>query len=499
MKISSLKLKNFRSYRDEVEIKFENFTALIGKNDAGKSTILDALDIFFNDIELKEDDINLQAKKKAEKVVITVIFKDLPDTIKVDDSVETRLEEEYLLNDNKELEVIKEFSDKSKKGKVFIKATKYPTNPICQDLLSKKPEELRKIINDNQISNPNLRKNSNSDMRKAILNTFSANLGNAKIDASKIWDNLTKYLPIYIIFKADRENSDKDEEVQDPFKNAISELLEEDKEIQQQLEQVTEKIREKLLDVSNETVKKLEEIDKTVAESLKPRINAKNLKWQNVFKGISITDNNDIAINNRGSGVRRLVLLSFFRAKVERENKNIIYAIEEPETSQHAKNQEKLIKSLKALSEKNQILITTHSSIVVKNLKQEDLRIIVNQDNFKKIIPAEKGLLPYLSLNEINYLVFDDVSEAYHDELYSVLEEDDKKLLKQFRHKKSRKKYKVKNNETNKIEVWNIIQTECIRHQIHHPENTLNERFTQEDLRKSIELMRDFLNNTKDI
>lgn len=46
MKIHSLKLKNFRGYKDELFISFGDLTAFVGRNDVGKSTILEALDIF---------------------------------------------------------------------------------------------------------------------------------------------------------------------------------------------------------------------------------------------------------------------------------------------------------------------------------------------------------------------------------------------------------------------------------------------------------------------
>lgn len=46
MKLHSLKLKNFRGYREETNIVFDDLTVFIGKNDVGKSTILEALDIF---------------------------------------------------------------------------------------------------------------------------------------------------------------------------------------------------------------------------------------------------------------------------------------------------------------------------------------------------------------------------------------------------------------------------------------------------------------------
>ncbi|MEI7510092.1 MAG: AAA family ATPase, partial [Flavobacterium sp.] len=49
MRIKTIKIKNFRSYKDEVEIEFGDLTAFVGKNDIGKSTVLEALDIFFND------------------------------------------------------------------------------------------------------------------------------------------------------------------------------------------------------------------------------------------------------------------------------------------------------------------------------------------------------------------------------------------------------------------------------------------------------------------
>lgn len=112
-----------------------------------------------------------------------------------------------------------------------------------------------------------------------------------------------------------------------------------------------------------------------VANSLNPVIlSASSLKWSDVFKKVSISGDEGIPVNKRGSGVKRLILLNFFRAEAERRiadnaNASIIYAIEEPETSQHTENQKKLIEALLELSEVNstQVIITTHSANVVKN------------------------------------------------------------------------------------------------------------------------------------
>ena len=47
MRIKSLFLDNFRGFSSPTVIDFASLTAFVGKNDIGKSTILEALYIFF--------------------------------------------------------------------------------------------------------------------------------------------------------------------------------------------------------------------------------------------------------------------------------------------------------------------------------------------------------------------------------------------------------------------------------------------------------------------
>lgn len=83
MKLVKVYLKNFRGYANYTEIDFDNITTLVGENDIGKSTILEALDIFFNDnnglIKIDKNDINVTCKRNGDlKTVIGCIFSDLP-------------------------------------------------------------------------------------------------------------------------------------------------------------------------------------------------------------------------------------------------------------------------------------------------------------------------------------------------------------------------------------------------------------------------------------
>lgn len=505
MKIKSVKIRNFRSYKDEVSIEFCDLTTFVGKNDIGKSSVLEILDIFFNEgkgvVKIDKDDINKQALGEGNtEITISICFEELPETIIIDATNETTLQSEYLLNLNNQLEIIKKYPNAGA-AKVFIRAY-HPTNLICNDLLLKKDNELRTIIDQHQIECAD--RNKKAVMRAAIWHHFNDDLqlNDILIDVTKgdtksIWDRLQSYLPLYTLFQSDRKNSDGDSEVQDPLKEAVKQIINDD-DIQLTLSEIAITVENKLKEVSNRTLEKLREMNPDVANSLNPVIpTAESLKWADVFKNVSISGDEDIPINKRGSGVKRLILLNFFRAEAERRRQernsgSIIYAIEEPETSQHTENQKLLIKAFLELSvlSNTQIILTTHSANIVKELNYEHLRLISISEATKTILPVLPGQLPYPSLNEVNFLAFSEVSEEYHNELYGFIDAEED--LENYKVGKSTMTYtKILRNGNTRDDQ--IILTEYIRHQIHHPENTYNIRYTHDQLKESIILMREFI------
>lgn len=483
MKLHSLKLKNFRGYREEINIVFDDLTVFVGKNDVGKSTILEALDIFFNEgkgvAKIDKNDVNIaEAHAGNHDTIISVCFKELPDRVLIDTTVETSLQDEYMVNSEGYLEVIKKYKNGGA-PKVFIKAN-HPTNVKCADLLLKK------------------------NLRAAIWNNFcdDLELQDIEIDASKeeakkIWEKLASYLPVYSLFQSDRKNSDGDNEVQDPLKEAVKQILS-DQSLQATLNEVADEVQHKLQEVAKRTLEKLREMDPDIANSLNPVIpTGQALKWQDVFKGDSISGDEDIPINKRGSGVKRLVLLNFFRGEVERrfsegDNTGIIYAIEEPETSQHTDNQRKLIESLKTLSESLnvQVILTTHCAYIVKQLDFSNLRLLVEENGNKTMKDVLPGQLQYPSLNEVNYIAFNEITEEYHDELYSYIEFQGWKNA--YCSGKPTRLYHRQLQNGNVRDEQKVL-TEYIRHQIHHPENHLNTKYTRIELQQSIEEMRQFI------
>lgn len=63
MILEEVRIKNFRGYRTETIIPISNLTAFIGKNDAGKSSVLEALEIFFNNslVVCEREDLNINS------------------------------------------------------------------------------------------------------------------------------------------------------------------------------------------------------------------------------------------------------------------------------------------------------------------------------------------------------------------------------------------------------------------------------------------------------
>lgn len=409
MIISKIIINNFRAYKGSNDINLGNLVVFVGKNDVGKSTILEALDIFFNEskaaVKIEKDDLNKQAEKDGEnEISISVIFSNFPDQIDLDAGNKTTFENEYLLNKDGFLEIKKVYKN-GKNADIFLVAY-HPTCEKGKDLLLKKLKELKKIVDDNKFICTD--KTKNAELRKAIwtncpdlnLQMIDIPINQKDTDAKTIWDNLQKHLPVYALFQSDRQNKDNDNEIQDPLKFAVQEILK-DENIQNKLKEVAEEVKNKSTNVANLTLEKLKELNPKIAQQLQPNIpESCDLKWSEVFKKISITSDDNIPLNKRGSGVRRLVLISFFGAEAERRMKerdvnNIIYAIEEPETSQHPEYQKYLINSLIKLSEsKNtQILLTTHHPATAQLLPIESLRLVKLDDNGNLIIDEKEGVM----------------------------------------------------------------------------------------------------------
>ena len=385
MKLDKVKIKNFRGYQTETEIPISDLTAFIGRNDAGKSSVLEALEIFFNNslVKCEREDLNIEADNNL--IEITCLFSEFPDEIIIDAANPTTLIDEKLLNAEGQLEIKKVYTATvaSPKEKVFI-ICNHPTVENGNDLLNLKRTELRTRANNLDIPQENYNGNVNSTIRQAIWNSFDdlslqeTELLVDKEDTKKVYETLKGYLPVYALFQSDRQSKDDDKEVADPMKIAVKQAL---AELNDEIEHIKNEVRNRAIDTANRTLEKLREMSPDLASELIPEFKTEP-KFDSQFK-LTIKSEDDIPINKRGSGIRRLILLNFFRAEAERlrnehQGNQIIFAFEEPETSQHPDHQEMLIQAFTDLSNSgnSQIILTTHTPALAGLLPLDSLRFV---------------------------------------------------------------------------------------------------------------------------
>lgn len=432
MIIKKLYLKNFRGY-SEIYIPFDDsFNLIIGKNDIGKSTVLEAIEIFFNSqiVSMQMDDINVNHTDN--QVVIGITFEVDPNMeIILDETHTTTLEKESLLNSEGLLEIRKDwnFSGKTLTAKSLSTylVSNYYKEFQNKPLITQKISELKSLCKNKGISETVKDGRVSADYRKALYEAVTNQERVTTLihvdseDAKKVYDKIKSALPYFALFMSDRPNQDSDKEVQDPLKVITKQAI---ADVQEKLDAVVNEIQSKAMEKGRRTIEKLADMNPDIAKELKPNVTHKN--WDSLF-GFSFIGDNNIPMNKRGSGVRRLIILNYFRAEAEdKGGKNgVIYAIEEPETSQHPDYQRMLMNSLIELSkqENRQIIITTHSPEFAKIASNENLIFLKrdasgnpvvedNLDNKMLAIREELGVLPYLSKlvvcvegpNDVNFL-----------------------------------------------------------------------------------------------
>lgn len=368
-------------------------TGIVGRNDFGKSTILEALAIFFEAEGAKADKNDMNCFRLAEgenQFEIACEFSELPASLVLDEKVETTLADELLLNNDGCFEVVKTFkaTTSGKPDKTFIRC-QHPTDEVLSNLLGLKITELKKLGKERNIEDAVADQRVASLWRQAIRTAaHPLNLAETLLDVDKglstegksVWGKIQDLLPTFALFKADRESSDGDAEAKNPLQQAVKDAQ---AALQAQITKLEEEIEKSVLDVAGRTLDKLREMAPELANELTPRFKDKP-KWTFNF---TLDGENGIPINKRGSGVRRLILLNFFRAEAEKvvagSQRKVIYAIEEPETSQHPNYQVMLMKALLDLGaqENRQILVTTHVPALAGLIPIEGVRYVTKDDN----------------------------------------------------------------------------------------------------------------------
>lgn len=202
----------------------------------------------------------------------------------------------------------------------------------------------------------------------------------------------------------------------------------------------------------------------------------------------------------RSDGFRQFIsfLLTVSAQNINGELNNTILLLDEPETHLHPKAQEDLLLELVKITKNkknNIVFFATHSNYMIDKLNLSR--------NYKVAKPKDTTTLEMFknktsTYASVNYDVFDIVSTDYHNELFAkAFYLSNEKNLTDFDKKidelndgvyKIDKKYMQSNKKQ-----YDCTLCTYIRHQIHHPENELNKRFSEAEIGKSIKVLKNVI------
>jgi predicted ATP-dependent endonuclease of OLD family len=489
MFIKQLQIKNFKCFGDDNNpLNFNipdgdnlgsGLNIFVGDNNSGKSTIFEGINFLRDNTSKDLKDIRNKRATSDDEVFVEVIF-----TGKITDVIDN-------FSQQNKKDVFKKYIYKNEdEGKEYFKISRSSKNIKAIQLWN---DEESKFKNESGIDAP---------LKKLFETNFVWSDTNPNAQASfgstTICGNLLK--EIAKKFQETDDYTEFSKQFHKTFNNNESGLKKELKTIEEKTQAIFSE------QFSNATIS----------------FHFDELKIDSFFKNtkVEIDDGIPTYMEEKGSGMQRSVALALLQVYAEElikhpENNSIqkpfFLFIDEPEICLHPKAQDKLLKAILELSKTKQIFIATHSPYFFKDpdIKNSGLFIFKKENDHQiKILNEKKddwGIFGRFSptWGEINWHAYDLPTVEFHNELYGYLEANKKDDFNQFLENKKTndsKKWlddrKLNGNETEQekedLKVDIALQT-YIRHSIHHPENTNNDKYSDLELKQSTQEMITFI------
>lgn len=243
---------------------------------------------------------------------------------------------------------------------------------------------------------------------------------------------------------------------------------------------------------------------KTAFDSFFPKLKYYRTIDSNNTKTILFKKNNiDISIDQLSTGEKQIVFRGIQLLKNSKKLDNAVIMIDEPELSMHPKWEKNILnyyldlfRDKDTYVQTSQIFIASHSEYVLQHAlnDRDNILIIVLKEDNGKVEPRKIDMpltLPSPTSAEVNYLVFDIISNDFHTQLYGYLQNKYNLLSVKScdTYIKSSPYYNTAIHSLATSHQSTQYDTLCtaIRNQIHHPSVTTS--YTEEQKRQSIELL----------
>ena len=361
MKLTEIRIDNFRSIK-ECRLYFNEVTAIIGENNAGKTALLRALNSVFNWEHEKASFLNnthQYALRTTTKIVL--VFESIPDR----DIYVGKLWENKL-----NLELKYTYGASRRKRTLFCQ-TASGAIPVDEDFLSELKKDIDYIYIPASRSNRDLTWTENSIFQQ-VLTAYSQHHTQLRDNISAQVTRVAEKLKSNIFSKIE-------------YELGLSSLLNDD-----------EKYRFDYFDT----------IDYSLFLS-KVGINI-------------VDDNSSFPVTEYGSGIKSLSVIALYRALAKLNGVNVILGIEEPETNLHPHAQKMLIASLQHNRQDSEVqaIFATHSTVIVDELNHEDIILA------KRVSDLRRGFHTEFSQLEVNFWNKYNLDEYKHNRFFRYKNSD---------------------------------------------------------------------------
>ncbi|MFT3794833.1 ATP-dependent nuclease [Flavobacterium sp.] len=408
MKIYDISIRNFRGIHILNNLKVGDINSFVGKNDAGKSNILKALDAFFND-----------------KFTSNCVFKGIAEGEKTEITI--RFETAEVINplalDSEGKISLKKVFSFSGAGKL-VKDVFYKCNDINSDQYSNcwgiKEAGINAFLTSLNVEHSRSGRGVTNISKIELIDESTQDLGRIeKIhSAEEFIGNLKKQydffeLPEYSLFDAEQDLNVGSTSFQGQFKPIATLSLQNNSALTSQIEtNVQDDLETEFGIITGLMQRNVPEL-----ERIKPSVSC---NWSGLVKfDLSLKFSNDtfeIPISNKGTGFKRLLMVAYFEYLAQKTTKKYqIFGIEEPETFLHPELQNDLLESIISLAENSQFFITTHSPVFAGATKSSNIVVVKkeneisnyfnyeNEDDILDVVIKELGIRPNYNLLNDNY------------------------------------------------------------------------------------------------
>ena len=359
MEIEKVEISNFRSIANGAFYLVNKVVAIVGENNSGKTALLRAINSVFNFSEEEQFFINKthqHTPRKNTNIVIT--FKDIIDQSKYGDYIE----------ENK-LTICFNYCYSKNRRKLFIKKGKDDVN-IDEEFMEKLKSDIDYVYIPASRTFHDIAFEKSSIVYELVTGFAAQHTENRDRISSKIKDAASRIHDTMLV----------------KLEKNINSLYMQNKDIKF-------------------TINFNQDLDYTaLLKEIKIRFR----------EGAT-----DFPLEEWGSGTKSLSIIAMYMAYAKIKRKNVVLGIEEPEINLHPQAQKRFVFALNNQVNSNDVsaIITTHSSVIINELKHEDI-VLVRKEN------ADRGFKTIISQMPLDFWDKHNIKEFQHYQFFNYKNSD---------------------------------------------------------------------------